>query len=221
MFESDTGYPRAVASSGGDGLQAAVNWVWARLGDGQTLMLFIATKKQIDRDPPLRRLASSPRVEVSTPRDYGHAANRGPALAVWARMDDLGTILARLPGITALSVAAWDEDRLRPWVAFAKPEILTGASTWAADSGAYGLEPAVEEAMRRATRAVNHNNAITGGDEKETVLRELLVLHRAGHRLDGPTLQGWALANGWRGDNPKQLASYADQITGGKTPRIR
>ncbi|MBV0917974.1 hypothetical protein KC238_11975 [Mycobacteroides chelonae] len=32
-------------------------------------------------------------------------------------------------------------------------------------------------------------------------------------------MQGWALAHGWSGENPKQLAKYVQDINAGKRPR--
>ena len=34
-----------------------------------------------------------------------------------------------------------------------------------------------------------------------------------------PAMQGWALANGWAGQNPERLAGYVRDINEGKRPR--
>ncbi|WP_341229360.1 hypothetical protein [Nocardioides salarius] len=50
-------------------------------------------------------------------------------------------------------------------------------------------------------------------------MKALLRLHDAGHSFDGAELQGWALAHGWGGENPDELASYATAINAGIGPR--
>ena len=49
----------------------------------------------------------------------------------------------------------------------------------------------------------------------------LLALHSTGIRMDGAAMQGWALANGWSGENPERLAGFVKDITAGKRPRCR
>ena len=49
----------------------------------------------------------------------------------------------------------------------------------------------------------------------------LLALRDAGIPLDADAMQGWALAHGWTGKNPEQLATYVRDINAGKSPRSR
>jgi hypothetical protein len=73
--------------------------------------------------------------------------------------------------------------------------------------------------VRSLTLTVNHNNTISAGFEKDTVVSTLLALHDAGIRIDGQAMQGWAPANGWSGKNPERLARYVEDINAGKRPR--
>jgi hypothetical protein len=83
------------------------------------------------------------------------------------------------------------------------------------------LDPIVVEAMRGMTLLMNHNNTISGGYEKDTVVSALLALHDARIPMDGRAMEGWALAHGWSGKNPERLAKYVTEISAGKRPRCR
>lgn len=76
------------------------------------------------------------------------------------------------------------------------------------------------EALKSMTQAINHNNTITGGYEKDRVVSLLLALHDARVSMDAEAMQGWALANGWSGKNPARLATYVVDINAGKRPRV-
>ncbi len=81
--------------------------------------------------------------------------------------------------------------------------------------------PVVVEALKGLTATVNHSNTISAGFEKDMVVSALLALHRAGIAMDGKAMQGWALAHGWSGENPEDLANYVKDINAGKRPRCR
>jgi len=139
-------------------------------------------------------------------------------------MDDIGEIQRSAPDIRALCVIAWNEDRIRPWVDAVRPEILGDRRPWIRDVESASLTPELDavvvEAMKDLTAAINHNNTIAAGYEKDEVIGVLLALHAAGYRLNGEALQGWALAHGWAGKNPQRLAEYVRDINAGKRPRV-
>ena len=114
----------------------------------------------------------------------------------------------------ALCVASWNHVEIGPWVMAARPEMLGSANDWTGIP-VDELHPEVEAELTSVTSIINHNNTISAGFEKDVVVEALLRLHDSGHRLDGRTFEGWALANGWRGKNPARLAKYADEIAGG------
>jgi hypothetical protein len=88
-------------------------------------------------------------------------------------------------------------------------------------TGQIDLDPVVFEGLKSMTLLVNHNNTIAAGHDKDTVVGILLALHDHHYRLDADEIQGWALANGWRGGNPQKLADYIRDINNGKRPRTR
>ena len=81
------------------------------------------------------------------------------------------------------------------------------------------LDPVVIKAMESLTLTINHNNTIAAGYEKDDVVSVLLALHDAGIPMVGAAMQGWALAHGWSGETPKQLATSVQDINAGKRPR--
>lgn len=81
------------------------------------------------------------------------------------------------------------------------------------------LEPVVVEAMKGLTLTISHNNTISAGFEKDTVVSTLLALHDARIAMDGEAMQAWALTHGWSGKNPQRLAKYVQDINAGERPR--
>jgi hypothetical protein len=100
-----------------------------------------------------------------------------------------------------------------------RPTVLGDGSAW--EDQTADLDPVIVEALKGMTATVNHNNTISGGYEKDIVVSTLLALHDAGVPMDGEAMQGWALAHGWSGKNPEQLAKYVRPIKAGTRPRCR
>ena len=82
------------------------------------------------------------------------------------------------------------------------------------------MDSEVVDGLEQITKVINHNNTIAArGFEKSRVIEVLLRLHDAGLDLPPTQMMEWAAANGWRGDNVKELGRYAQAINGGKRPR--
>lgn len=219
MFEPSMTYPCAIADGTDEGLQEGFDWCAERMGEGDKLTLYVAVKSSLSNSPLLNEwLRRYSDVELATARGFP-MISRGPVLALWPSAQGLGKLLASRGALTALCVASWNHDEVGAWAASARPEILDSAQEEWGSTPEMRLHPDVEEAMLSVTRLINHNNTISGGFEKSIVVKALLRLRDAGHRLDGAQLQGWALAHGWGGDNPAKLASYATEIDAGKRPR--
>jgi hypothetical protein len=138
----------------------------------------------------------------------------------WPDMDDIGELArfsSRMILIRGLCIITWNADRIRPWVTQMRPDILGDGSDW--EDLTPELDPVVIEAMKSLTLTINHNNTIAAGYEKDDVVSVLRALHDAGIPMDGDAMQGWALAHGWSGKNPAQLAKYVKEIDSGKRPR--
>jgi hypothetical protein len=220
VFAAKNEYPCAVTGGDDEGLMAGFQWCVDRMQEGDKLILFVPLKSSLRNSQLLQTWSSYRDVDVVTSRGGSFIGSPGAVLAVWPDMDDLGKITRSGNRVRALCVAAWVEDWIRPWVAATQAEVLGDASVWAEVSEP-DLDPVIKEAMKGLTLTINHNNTIAAGYEKDHVVGVLLMLHDAGYELDGEALQGWALANGWTGKNPRRLAKYADDINRGKRPRAR
>lgn len=221
MFDRNVDYPCAVASNDAEGLSAAITWCRERLEDGGTLTVWTGLQSNLDNNPQLQQL-------VNRYSDVGHVTGRGgsylrgtgPVLMAWPDMADIGNLLQHGSNrIQALCVITWNADEIRPWVTAASPSILGDDSAW--EQLTPGLDPVVVEALKHLTAMINHNNNISAGYEKDIVVSSLLALHEAAVWMDGEAMQGWALAHGWSGQNPGQLAKYVEDINAGRRPRCR
>lgn len=218
MFERSSQYPCAIADGTDEGLSEGFDWCSAKMHEGDTLTIFVATKGSLtNSDLPNAWLRKYRDVKVETARGFVHV-ERGPVLALWPSAKSLGDLSGSTNRITALCVASWNEGEVGPWVAASQAEALSTADEWAR-AAEMDLEPEVETALHSMTQALNHNNTISAGFEKSIVVSSLLRLHDAGHYLPSDKLEGWAIANGWKSGNPAKLADYAVKINGGSRPR--
>lgn len=221
MFDRDVTYPCAVASYDAEGVGAAIDWCCERMEDGDTLTVWTSLKSNLSNCSELEQLVSRhSNVEHITGRGGGFIRGNGPVLMAWPDMAEIGKLL-RYGGkrIRALCVITWNEDEVRPWVIAVRPSILGDGSVW--EELTPELDPVVVEALKSLTLAVNHNNTISAGYEKDMVVSCLLALHDASVPMDAEAMQGWALAHGWSGKNPERLAKYVEDINAGKRPRCR
>ncbi|WDT88534.1 hypothetical protein H0E86_19860 [Streptomyces sp. SCSIO-PteL053] len=221
MFDRNVNYPCAVASNDTEGVDAAIDWCCEHVEDGDTLTVWTALKSNLQNGSELEQLVSRhSNVEHVTGRGGGFIRGNGPVLMAWPDMADIGKLL-QYGGkrIRALCVITWNEDEIRPWVTAVRPSILGDGSVW--EELTPELDPVVVEALKSLTLAVNHNNTISAGYEKDMVVSCLLALHDASVPMDDEAMQGWALAHGWSGKNPKRLAKYVEDINAGKRPRCR
>lgn len=219
LFGLDMSYPKAVASNDDEGMEAAIDWCLQRMQAGHRLTVWTGQKSNLRAGTMLHELVERyADVDHVTGRGGGFVRGQGPVLMAWADMDDIGQLVqAGGSRITALCVISWSDERLRPWVEQAEPDILGNAAPWEVEPT--GLDPVVVEALRSFTQSINHNNTISAGFEKDVVVSGLLALRDARIPMDAAAMQAWTLANGWSGKNPQRLATYVIDIQTGKRPR--
>lgn len=222
MLNHDVVYPTAVASYDKTGIAAAIDWCTRHMHDGDTLSVWTMLKSNLQHCADLEQFVRRYRdVEHITGRGQGMPSGPGPVLMAWADMHDIGELVRYSHRIRALCVITENGDQIRPWVEAAKPEVLGDGSAWEDPPTDAGLTPIVLAALRALTLTVNPNKTISAGYEKDHVVGVLLALYDARIPMDAAAMQGWALANGWSGNNPEQLAQYVRDIEGGKRPRVR
>ena len=218
MFKQKMTAPVAVTTHDEKSVNEGIRWLIGQLGAGQRLTVWTPQMQNLTGNSQLRSLVARAGVEHITGRGGAHLAGSGPVLMAWPHPADISEFLwYNSYQVTALCVIAWG-DELLSWVSAARPELLGKTTSW--DMGDQ-LDPVVEAAMRNVTESINHNNTISGGDDKDDVVSALLALHDAGYALDAKALEGWAVANGWSGRNPARLADYARRIMRGSRPRSR
>jgi len=217
VFESKTDYPCAVTDQTDDGIRAGVRWCKQR-ADGKRVTLWVHQKRVLSNNKLLGELAKLPWVNAITARGGGLVPG-GVVLAAYPDLSDISEIQRASDRITALCVVEWNIKEIKPWVIAIKPEILAAATSY--DERELPIDPVVLAAMQDLTGMVGHGNTIAGGFDKELVVSALLALNKSGYKLDAHVLQGWAVANGWRGGNPEQLTKYINAINAGNRPRAR
>lgn len=223
MFEKKPEYPCAISDFSEEGCIAAFRWCCSHLQGNQFLTLWTPQKRTLRSNLFLESVASDRRVKSTTPRDGIYRAD-GPVLAMYPHPDDLGSVVDGT-GITALAMVTWAYP-LDTWARETKSEVLVPPSFDDETRAAHRLtveEPMdseVVDGLEQITKVINHNNTIAArGFEKSRVIEVLLRLHDAGLNLPPTQMMEWAAANGWRGDNVKELGRYAQAINGGKRPR--
>ncbi len=183
MFERDVEYRTAVASYDDDGVDVAIDWCCEHMEDGDTLTVWTSLKANLRNCSQLERLVTGhSNVEHVTGRGGVFIRGDGPVLMAWPDMGDIGE-LVRSGGrrIRALCVITWNEDAIRPWISAVRPTILGDGRAW--HTLTPELDPVIVEAMKSLTLLINHNNTISAGYEKDTVVSTLLALHDAGIRI--------------------------------------
>lgn len=220
MFEHKADYPTAIASYDDDGVTAAIDWCMQQAADAETMSVWTSLKSNLQNSAALQAFVHRHRdVEHITGRGDGMPSAAGPVLMAWADMNDIGRLLRHAQRVRALCVIAWNEERIRPWVTAINPTVLGDPAVW--NTRSPDVSPLLVEALKSLTGRINHNNTISAGYEKNHVVGTLLSLHDAEIPMNADAIQAWALANGWAGRNPEQLAQYVCEINDGKRPRHR
>lgn len=225
MFEQPINYPCAIADQTDEGAEAALNWLLNHMQTGEKLTIWVAQKRVLGNNDFLRKLSKyEGRGLTIVTKNPIHRAN-GPVLVMYPDVDNLAYSTSA-QGITALAVVQWT-DKLETWAKEVNAEIIHTLEPEVDRRSSYGISPEPEltpeiiEGLQRITSAINHSNTIAGSgyDKNETVC-VLLQLHDAGIEMPAKRMAEWAIAHGWRSDNPKELMTWVKKINSGSRPRI-
>jgi len=194
MFERRTDYPTAVTSSDDDGIVEGFRWCVSHREDGDSLAVWTHQKNNLGNNPKLESIVDYYDLDHITARGGGSLRHGGSVLMAWADPNDIAAFMKfNSERVRALCLISWDEDRLAPWVAMMDAELLGNLRGWS--PVVPDFHPVVLEEPGHLTTSINHNNTITGGYEKDDVVRVLLDLYDAGYELDGQSMSAWATAN--------------------------
>lgn len=224
MFEKPIDYPCAIADHTEEGERAALRWVHRHVREGQQLTLWVPQKNTLNNNEFLRDLAKREGRDLTIAAGKNVYRVNGPVLAMYPDPDDLA-YPAAARGVTALAVVQWSSP-LETWAKEVNAEVLHTCEPVVERMPPIGSEPepelipAVVHALEGITQMINHNNTISAGRDKRDVIRPLLRLHDDGVPLPATKMAEWAVAHGWRSDNPKELIEWVRKINSGVRPRV-
>lgn len=219
MFDDPIACPCAVADeawANRDGDKAALTWCLEQMTEGEKLTVWIPQKNTLHNNSFLERLSQNRQVILETGRGGGLYRAKGPVLAFYPDATELADICATR-GMTALAVVTWF-DSLLTWAEEVNAETIGPWTKQRPAAPVMGAEVVIE--LEWISRRINHNNTIGGrGYDKRDVVQPLMKLHDLGHHFDPQAMTEWAVAHGWRGNNPKYLGEYAQKINQGSRLR--
>lgn len=130
-------------------------------------------------------------------------------------------------GLTALAVVASPHE-LDTWAEEVKAEVVHSIDSNGSDTFELSgitpdpaLVPEVIAGLKQITTLINHNNTIAAGYERDQVVKVLRQLKRDGYDLPAKRMAEWAVANGWRYGNPKELIKFVRKTNDGVRLRYR
>ena len=215
-------YPCAIAVFTDEGVAAALQWARQHVGVGQILTVWVMQRGILNDNRFLRDLL----------KDEGIAAGKdvyrvnGPVLAMYADAENLA-YPAGAVGLTALAVVASPHE-LDTWAEEVKAEVIHSIDSNGSDTFELSgitpepaLVPEVIAGLKQITTLINHNNTIAAGYERDQVVKVLRQLKRDGYDLPAKRMAEWAVANGWRHGNPKELIKLVRKANDGVRLRYR
>ena len=219
MFDDPITCPCAVADGAcGDreGDKAALTWCVEKMTVGEKLTVWVPQKNTLHNNSFLEMLSRDRQVVLETGRGGGSYRAQGPVLAFYPDAAELADICATR-GMTALAVLTWSA----PLLTWAEEVNAETVGPWTEERpSAPVMDADVVAELELISQRINHSNSIGGGGyDKRDVVQPLMKLHEAGHRFDPQAMTEWAVAHGWRGDNPKYLGQYAEKINRGSRLR--
>ncbi len=224
MFARTIDYPCAIADHTEEGVKAPLRWALQHVGAGQVLTLWAMQKGILNKNKFLPDLLKDADVDLAIAVGKDVYRVNGSVLALYPDAEDLA-YPAGAQGVTALAVVQWSSP-LETWAQEVNAEVVHTFEPVVDRGSLPGLEPEAEltptivDALERITQMINHNNTISAGRDKRDVIRPLLRLHDDGVPLPAKKMAEWAVAHGWRSDNPKELIEWVGKINAGVRPRV-
>lgn len=226
MYTRTIDYPCAIADHTEEGVKAALRWALQHVGAGQVLTLWVMQKGILNKNKFLPDLLKDADVDLAIAVGKDVYRVNGPVLAMYPLADELA-YPAGAEGVMALAVVRWS-DPLDTWAAEVKAEVIHSIDNNGSDtfelSGIVpepALVPEVIAGLRQITTLINHNNTIAAGYERDQVVKVLSQLKRDGYDLPAKRMAEWAVANGWRHGNPKELIKLVRKANDGVRLRYR
>ena len=109
----------------------------------------------------------------------------------------------------AIIFLPWMEDEGKRWLSTWDATIL-GANTWQVQQTS--LPPDVENALSGLTHGINLSTGLIHPFDRKAARSVLTELRDLGHALCSADVRSWAVRNGWRPDDAKDLADEVARI---------
>ena len=226
MYTRTIDYPCAIADHTEEGVKAALRWALQHVGAGQVLTLWVMQKGILNKNKFLPDLLKDADVDLAIAVGKDVYRVNGPVLAMYPLADELA-YPAGAEGVMALAVVRWS-DPLDTWAAEVKAEVIHSIDSSGSDTFELSgitpepaLVPEVIAGLKQITTLINHNNTIAAGYERDQVVKVLRQLKRGGYDLPAKRMAEWAVANGWRHGNPKELIKLVRKANDGVRLRYR
>ena len=222
MYTRTIDYPCAIADHTEEGVKAALRWALQHVGAGQVLTLWVMQKGILNKNKFLPDLLKDADVDLAIAVGKDVYRVNGPVLAMYPLADELA-----YPAGAALAVVRWS-DPLDTWAAEVKAEVIHSIDSSGSDTFELSgitpepaLVPEVIAGLKQITILINHNNTIAAGYERDQVVKVLRQLKMDGYDLPAKRMAEWAVANGWRHGNPKELIKLVRKANDGVRLRYR
>jgi hypothetical protein len=139
-------------------------------------------------------------------------------IAAWPNLRAIEKIEERAYRLRAMCVLPWGPaDQLDPWIAARGATDLLGS----ADRPAPGItDPVVETALRSLTLSVNLSTGLGNPRDRASAVWAFRALKRARHAWDPAEIHAWAMANGWRAEDARELRTVAEGVAAGKAYKV-
>lgn len=154
-------------------------------------------------------------IELLISRKLPFSFEDGPILAVWVDDEQLD----KLDGLGSPEICAipWTQGDIDGWKSDRGPiDVRTGQTA--------GLEetienPVVARAMEYLTNSVNLSTGLGHPSDKESAIGMFRILKAEGEPFDPEQIRAWAVRNGWKPRDARDLAKLAEKFKAGKQVR--
>lgn len=216
MFENKIDVPLAIAPGNSkETIALGIRWAEEHMKAGDELTWWFPSQKL--RRGNLTPDASTFGARECVSKDGSIAGASGPVVAFYVDPQHVSRLMD-VSGMTALSVLYWSNP-LETW------SRLCGAHRLAPehDTGSQEdceLTPSMTQKLEKIGRGLNQDNPIDSGFEKRDLLLGLREMKADYGYLPADQIAQWAIAQGWKRDNPMRLLKMIKDLNAGKNLRL-
>lgn len=220
MFENKIDIPLAIApGTSKETINLGIQWAEEQVKAGDELTWWFPTQKSRRGDLTPNARTFGARECVSN--DGSIADVCGPVVAFYADPRHMSRLMD-ISGMTALSVLYWS-DPLETWSRLCGAHRLAPHLAPDHDPSSqeeYELTLSMTQKLEKISRGLNQDNPIDSGFEKRDLLLGLREMKADYGYLPANQIAQWAIAQGWKRDNPMRLLKMIKDLNAGKNLRL-